>query len=79
MIGRLVDRGLKDDWIKETAQRLTPGTSALFLLINSVNREVALKELGRFEGTVLYTDVPDDFRAEIQAALREKDVQPIVR
>jgi uncharacterized membrane protein len=78
VIGKLVDRGLNDDWIKETAQRLTPGTSALFLLINSVNRDVALKELSRFEGSVLYSDVPDDFRAEIQAALRDKEIQPTI-
>lgn len=79
IVGKMVDRGLPDDWIKETAQRLTPGTSAIFLLINSVNREVVLKELGRFEGTILYTDLPDELRAEIQEALRHKDFQPTVR
>ena len=79
LYGKLVDRGLKDDWIKETAARLTPGTSAIFLLITSANRELVAKELARFDGTLLYSDVPDDFRALIQEAMAHKDLQPTVQ
>jgi len=69
LYGKLVDTGLDDVWIKETAAHIAPGTSAIFLLTEIANREVALHELGRFEGTVLYTDLPPDTRALVEQEL----------
>ena len=53
------------DWID-------PGTSALLLLVNDpVLREDAVRELGRFDGTVITTTFPDNVRRTIEEALSE--------
>ena len=69
LYGKLVDTGLDDAWIKETASQIAPGTSAIFLLTEIANREVVLHELGRFEGKVLYTDLPPETRALVEQEL----------
>lgn len=72
LYGKLVDIGLDDSWVKQMADWIDPGTSALLLLINDpVVREDAVRELGRFEGTVISTTFPDDVRRTIENALRD--------
>lgn len=67
---KLVDIGLDDGWVKQMAEWIDPGTSAILLLLNDpVLREEALRELGRFEGKVVSTDFPDAVRAALQEAL----------
>ena len=67
---KLVDVGLDDGWVKQMAAWIDPGTSALLLLLNDpVLRDEALKELGRFEGKVVSTDLPDAVREALQDAL----------
>lgn len=72
LYGKLVDTGIDDNWIKETSAQIAAGTSAIFLLVEIANREVALHELGRFEGKILYTDVPPETRALIEQELAPK-------
>jgi uncharacterized membrane protein len=71
LYGKLVDRGLEDDWVKQMADWIDPGTSALLLLVDDdFDREV-IDELHRFEGTgeVAYSTLPEGTRAEVEAAL----------
>ena len=72
--GKLVDRGLDDEWVKGMADWIDPGTSALLLLVEDIGPGV-LTELERFEGTgqVAYTTLPEGTRAEIEAALDSDD------
>jgi uncharacterized membrane protein len=73
LYGRLVDIGLDDGWVKQMSEWIDPGTSALLLLINDpVVREDALRELGRFEGTVVSTTFPDDVRRALEHALEHE-------
>jgi uncharacterized membrane protein len=72
LYGKLVDVGLDDDWVKEMADWIDPGTSALLLLVSDpVVRADALRELGRYEGTIVTTTFPDDVRKTLEDALRE--------
>ena len=72
LYGKLVDVGLDDGWVKQMADWIDPGTSALLLLVNDpVLRDDAVRELGRFEGTVITTTFPDDVRTTIEQALGE--------
>jgi uncharacterized membrane protein len=71
LYAKLVDIGLDDGWVKQMADWLDPGTSALLLLLNDDHvREEALRELSRFDGRVISTTFPDEVRREIQDALR---------
>jgi uncharacterized membrane protein len=71
LYGKLVDRGLEDEWVKQMAAWIDPGTSALLLLVDEGFDPEVLTELRRFEGTgeVAYSTLPAEARAEIEAAL----------
>ena len=71
LYGKLVDRGLEDDWVKEMAAWIDPGTSALLLLIDAGFDPALIEELKRYEGIgrVATTTLPDGVKAEVEAAL----------
>lgn len=71
LMARLIDLGLDDGWAKEMGNWLDPGTSALLLLVSAEVRPSVVKELSRYEGTVLYCTFPDAVRAELERALAE--------
>lgn len=70
--GRLTDRGLDDGWIKEMAEWLEPGGSALLLLCSIRDQPVVLRELSRYEGHLVTTDLPPHVRSEVEDALRDQ-------
>ena len=71
LYGKLVDRGLEDDWVKSMADWIDPDSSALLLLVESGFDAAVIEELKRFEGTgeVAYTTLPEGMKADIEAAL----------
>jgi uncharacterized membrane protein len=70
--GSLADVGINDDFMKELAATLTPGSSALFVLVRKVTPDKVLLELQGSGGTVLKTTLSDDDEAKLQAALSAK-------
>jgi uncharacterized membrane protein len=75
LYGKLVDRGLDDDWIKDMAGWVEPGRSALLLLVDAGFDHAVITELRRFEGIghVAYTTLPPDAKAELERALSGAD------
>jgi uncharacterized membrane protein len=71
LYGKLVDRGLEDGWVKDMAEWIDPGTSALLLLVDAGLDAAVIEELKRFEGIgrVATTTLPAGTKAEIEAAL----------
>jgi uncharacterized membrane protein len=71
LYGKLVDRGLEDEWVREMAEWIDPDSSALLLLVESGFSPEVLEELRRFEGTgnVAYTTLPEGAKADIESAL----------
>ncbi|HEX2046449.1 MAG TPA: DUF1269 domain-containing protein [Acidimicrobiales bacterium] len=72
LYGKLVDKGLADDWVKQMADWLEAGRSALLLLVTVENEAELLRELGRYEGEVAATDFPERLRAELEEALGDR-------
>ncbi len=74
LYGKLVDRGLEDQWVKDMASWIDPGTSALLLLVDAGFDQAVIEEIGRFEGIgrVAGTTLPEGTRAEIEAALGQQ-------
>ena len=68
--GKLSDYGINDDFIKSLGSTITEGTSALFMLIRSVNADKVLPEVGKFGGTVLKTSLTTEQDERLQNALR---------
>jgi uncharacterized membrane protein len=69
--GKVSDRGLDDGWIKQMAGWLEPGGSALLLLCAIEDQPALVRELRRYEGTLVTTDLPAHIRADVEDALRD--------
>ncbi len=65
--GSLTDIGINDDFMKETAQSLSPGSAGLFLLIRKMTTDKVLADLQGVGGTVMRTS----FDHTKEQALRE--------
>jgi uncharacterized membrane protein len=66
--GSLTDHGVDDKFIKEVADTIQPGHSALFLLIHMANLEQWLDELREFNPTVLQTSLSQEDEAKLREA-----------
>jgi uncharacterized membrane protein len=67
--GALTDIGINDDFMKELAATLKPGSSALFVLVRKVTPDKVLEELAGTGGTVLRTSLSHENETRLQAAL----------
>jgi len=67
--GALTDVGINDNWMKETAAAIAPGTAALFLLIRKVTADKVLEGLKGEGGTVMKTSLDHTQEAALRAAL----------
>jgi uncharacterized membrane protein len=69
--GALTDVGIDDNFMKELGATLTPGSSALFVLLRSplAAPDKVLEELKGTGGTLLKTSLSHEDEAKIQAAL----------
>jgi uncharacterized membrane protein len=53
--GALTDTGINDQFMKDAAQALTPGSAGLFLLIRKMTADKVLADLAGVGGTVMRT------------------------
>jgi uncharacterized membrane protein len=67
--GALSDVGINDDFMKELAGTLKPGSSALFILVRKATPDKALEELRGVGGKIIQTSLSHEDEAKLQAAL----------
>jgi len=69
--GRLRDIGINDNFMKEVAESLTEGTSALFILVRKVTSDKVLDRLKQegFIGKVLQTSLTVDAEDELRKVI----------
>jgi uncharacterized membrane protein len=67
--GALTDVGIDDNFMKELAATMTPGSSTLFVLVRRATPDKVLEELKGTGGKVLKTSLSHDDEAKLQAAL----------
>lgn len=66
--GALSDYGVDDKFIKEVGNKIEPGHSALFLLVESWTEDKVLDEVKGFGAEVLQTSLSKDDEARLRAA-----------
>jgi uncharacterized membrane protein len=71
--GKLTDIGVDDDFVREVAADLKPGTSALFLLIRQATEDKFLEALRGVGGRLLQTSLSYEEEAQLQAVLSGED------
>lgn len=67
--GALTDLGIDDKFMKELASTMTPGSSALFVLVRKATPDKVLEEIQGCGGKVLKTSLTHEEEAKLQAAL----------
>lgn len=67
--GALSDIGVDDNFMRELGETLTPGTSALFILVRKVTPDKVLDEVSKYGGKVLRTSLSKDDEAQLQKVL----------
>jgi len=67
--GALTDLGIDDKFMKELAATMTPGSSALFVLVRRATPDKVLEEIRGTGGKILKTSLSHDDESKLQAAL----------
>ncbi len=66
--GTLVDYGVDDKFIRSVAEEMTPGSSALFVLVRKVQPEKVIAELSKFQGKILRSSLSPEQERKLQEA-----------
>lgn len=69
LAGALTDVGINDDFMKEVAEVLRPGSAALFLLVRKMTADKVIEDLRGIGGTVLRTSFDHDQEQKLRDAL----------
>jgi uncharacterized membrane protein len=70
LVAKLIDVGISDGAVEKLRDAVSPGTTALALLISHIHEEKLVAELHRFAGAKLVaTDLPEAAVAAVKAAL----------
>jgi uncharacterized membrane protein len=67
--GALSDLGINDQFMKDLAATMTPGSSALFVLVRKATPDKVLEEVKGTGGKVLKTSLSHEDEQKLQAAL----------
>jgi uncharacterized membrane protein len=68
-IGAALKTGVDQDFIEDVKRELTPGRSALFLVVRKASIDAVIAALRPFKGTVIQTTLPTDAEDELRRAL----------
>lgn len=71
--GKFTDIGVDDKFIKEVGEKIEPGHSALFLLVEKSTPDKVLPELESFDATVLQTSLSNEQEAKLREAFGVHD------
>jgi uncharacterized membrane protein len=67
-MGKLGDYGINDTFIKDVSRKVTQGTSALFLLVHSAQREKVIEALKPYHGELIQSSLSPAQEAELKEA-----------
>ena len=69
LMGKVTKSGVDQQFQDQVRALLTPGTSALFLMVEKVTPDKAVEAMSKFGGTVLKTSLSKEGEKELQDAL----------
>jgi uncharacterized membrane protein len=73
LMGHFADYGIDDNFIKAVQQKVTPGTSALFLMVGQVTQDRVLEALKGQNIEVLQTNMTAEQEEKLRAAFAENE------
>ena len=77
--GKLSDAGIDDQFMKDAAGSLQPGTAGLFLLIRKMTTDKVLADLKGVGGVLMRTSFDETKEAALREALAATTPEPAVK
>lgn len=68
LVGKSLDMGVDKDFIRDVSNALTPGSSALFVVVSS-GIDAAIAAIRPYQGTLYQTTLPSDLETQLRDAL----------
>jgi len=75
LLAKIIDRGISDEFIKQMESLLEPGHAALCLLTNYEDNAAVLHELNRFDGELIWSNLPPAAAEAVNEALHAGDTE----
>ena len=73
LFGSMRDVGISDDFIRDVREKVTPGTSALFVLTSGANQEKVAEEFRGVQAELIRTNLSDEQEAQLREAFAVED------
>ena len=70
--GKMADFGIDDNFIKQSREKITEGTSALFLLTSDAVQDKVLDELKGFKFELISSNLSKEQEAQLKATFAEE-------
>lgn len=72
LVGKSLDRGIDQNFIREVTEALTPGTSALFAFLRQADPTAALAALKPYSGRVYHSSLSPSVEQELERLLKDR-------
>ena len=72
--GNLANLAIDREFEDEVSEALSPGTSALFVMVRDGDPQDTIKALDPFHGQVYYTSLPEDIEEQLQEVMSDEGV-----
>ena len=70
--GKMADYGISDEFIKQTREKVTEGTSALFLMTSDAVQDKVFEELKGYEFELIASNLTKEQEEQLMAAFAEE-------
>lgn len=71
LAGSMNDMGIDDKFIKRLGNEMTPGTSAIFMLVRRATVDKVVPEMSKYGGTVMSSSLSKEKEQQLQNALNQ--------
>lgn len=78
ILGGRATKGIDRDFMKTIGDRMKPGNAALFLLVDSEDKET-MQQLEAYEGPLYVTPLTDDVEEALEKASKQEDVLEAIK
>jgi uncharacterized membrane protein len=72
LVGASMDLGIQKKFVQEVSEDLSPGTSALFIIVRDADPAVALGLLRPYKGTIRHTSLDPDAEERLRDVLKKR-------
>ena len=72
IIGSLVHKGISKSFVKEVADALKPGTSAIFFIVDDADVDYTMALMREYDGKVVQTTLPKELEDELRSEVEKK-------